>query len=198
MAPHRHGRRQLQQRLSSSDPLTLALDFLHTPFYGDFDHLFQATQDTMDRLARASISSPRYMVSENKEEGLIELSMELPGVSANDLNVEIEDNRILRIQGSRTIAQGMTSEFDRSFQLDKEINPSSIHVTLSSGILKVTGAKKEREIKQLPIECPGEAKQTLSLNDSKSENEDKSENSAESTKVEETVDGMTITTEDDA
>ena len=124
--------------LAIANPIQLALDM---------------TEAAIDRLtSSSSMSNPRYSVTESKETGTIELAIELPGVASKDLIVEVQDNNLLLIHGSRTFGETMKSEFDHSFTLDKDIDRSSLKVTLSAGILKVTGTKKEKTVHRLTVE----------------------------------------------
>ncbi|KAL7557856.1 hypothetical protein ACA910_009156 [Epithemia clementina (nom. ined.)] len=183
---------------SRTDPLALALDFLRTPFYGNDVNFFRMTEAAMDRLAGSSITTPRYSVSEKKNSGSLELTMELPGVSAKDLTVELEDDRFLRIQGSRTFSEGITSEFDRSFQLDEEIDPSSLKVTLSSGILKLTGTKKQKLVKRLAIDESPENEEVVNfyVSSSVKKNEVAGEVNPPERNTQDSDDGLMITEED--
>ena len=139
-------------RVPANDPFDMALDLMRAPLYASNSILRQSESD-LERLAE-SASTPRYAVTEDAEAGTLELAMELPGVAAKDLVVEVEDNKMLRIQGSRKMSyRGQTVEslFDQSFELDKDIDTSSLSVNLSSGILKITGHKKEKQVKRLEI-----------------------------------------------
>jgi len=166
--PRRQGRNYLYNRRSPAtsnnvDVFDLAMDIFQSPMYATANSLFRQSAEAAlpDHLASsfgAGVSSPRYAISENREAGTLELTMEVPGVEAEDLIIEVEDNKFLRIQGSRTFTSGDSagqvsskSEFDQTFQLDNEIDPSSLTVTLSSGILKVTGQKKDKLVKRLEI-----------------------------------------------
>jgi HSP20 family molecular chaperone IbpA len=106
------------------------------------------------QLARMENSGPRYAISESDSGNLVELSMEVPGIAAKDMMVEIENGNVLRVKGSRTIRERgslVQSEFDQSFQLDKDIDIENIAVSLSSGILKVSAPKRERVTKKIPL-----------------------------------------------
>jgi HSP20 family molecular chaperone IbpA len=106
------------------------------------------------QLARMENSGPRYAISESDDGNLVELSMEVPGIAAKDMIVEIENGNVLRVSGSRTIRERgslVQSEFDQSFQLDKDIDIKNIAVSLSSGILKVSAPKKEQVTNKIPL-----------------------------------------------
>ena len=121
------------------------------PLY--FNSLMHQFDGDLGSMARAT--TPRYVVNEDTESGVIELLMEIPGVEPNDLTVELENNRLLRVKGSRKYKHHPSvyaSEFDQVFQLDDRVDPNELKVTLSHGILRVQAPKKENTVKRLSIE----------------------------------------------
>ena len=98
-------------------------------------------------------SGPRYTVSHDTQAGLVTLSMEVPGVKAEDLEVTLEGDALLRIKGSRSLVtgNGQVAEFDQSFQLDEDVDPASLKVTLQNGVLQVEAAKKAKKVMHLEI-----------------------------------------------
>lgn len=106
-------------------------------------------------LAQLTSSTPRYSVSENDETGVVELAMELPGVLAKDLTVELVDEQVVRVYGSRKyVHNGHTveAEFDQSFQMNEDVDPQQLKVTLQAGILKLEVPKKQKTVRRIPIE----------------------------------------------
>ena len=99
-------------------------------------------------------SGPHYVVSHDKEPGVISLFMEMPGVQTKDLEVTLENNTHLRIRGSRRSIAGNDRiiEFDQDFQLDENVDPDSLSVTLQNGILEVKALKKVKQVKHLKIQ----------------------------------------------
>jgi HSP20 family molecular chaperone IbpA len=98
-------------------------------------------------------TTPRYAISES-EEGVVELTMEVSGASAKDVTVEIENGNMIRIHGSRNVISehGVEElEFDKVFEMEKDIDMENIKVTLSAGILRITAPKKERAVKRIPV-----------------------------------------------
>jgi HSP20 family molecular chaperone IbpA len=141
--------------------------------------------------------TPSYAVNEDAESGMIELTLEIPGVLTNDISVELEDNKLLRVKGSRTVKQhGSLAEyqFDQVFQLDKDVDPKRLKVSLSSGILRMTAAKKEKVIKKLPVDTVDGDAITL---EAKAVTDDIKEETEDGTNevIEITIDGMTISEE---
>ena len=99
----------------------------------------------------SAMGGPQYAVVSDSETGALTLRVELPGVSADDLEVTLENDNLLRIQGKRRLLSGQTMEFDQSFQLDKEVDPSSLQVTLQNGMLEVHAAKKTKTVHRLEV-----------------------------------------------
>eukprot|EP00522_Entomoneis_paludosa_P016300 CAMPEP_0172444150 /NCGR_PEP_ID=MMETSP1065-20121228/4239_1 /TAXON_ID=265537 /ORGANISM="Amphiprora paludosa, Strain CCMP125" /LENGTH=230 /DNA_ID=CAMNT_0013194573 /DNA_START=40 /DNA_END=732 /DNA_ORIENTATION=+ len=189
--------------VSSDAAFDMAFDLLRTPIYAA-NSMLRQSEAAFDQLTQhAASSSPRYAVTEDPQTGTMELTMEVPGVSAQELVVEVEDNSLLRIQGSRNVnyyGQAMQTEFDRSFKLDDDIDVSSLKVTLNSGILTVTGQKKEKIVQRLDIATAPrvEEKETITVeHKTTSEVEGAEEETKKEEDAEETPDGLTITTEEE-
>lgn len=130
----------------SRDAFDLVSDMMSVPIY------FKSLVRQQDhQLAR---SAPNYTVSRG-ENGVVELSFEIPGVAAKDLSVELEDGNLLRIRGKRRWSEEHGSEteteFDRVFRLDDDIDVSNIQVSLSYGILRVRAPRKEKSIRKIQI-----------------------------------------------
>ena len=87
--------------------------------------------------------------------GRVQFKMEVPGLFARDLNVELENDRVVRVRGSRNqYKQGhiSRSEFDESIRLSDNVDVDHLQVNLSSsGILTITAPKKSPKMKRLPI-----------------------------------------------
>lgn len=164
-----------------SPHIDLMSDMLSLPVY--FNSLFQQQQEQTLRNAQ---SDPAYHVQELPN-GMIELTMDVPGVAAADLSVElIEDGTMLHVSGSRRQHDSVT-EFDKLFRLDKDVDAAKLSVKLSGGVLTVTAPKKEKVVKKLPIVVADDDVVEVEAQVI-SDTEDGEE-------APEEVDGMTITTE---
>lgn len=130
------------------DSFDVVSEMLRVPVY--FNSLMKQQQEQSALLAR---STPRYVVSEDNSS--VQLEVEVPGVSAKDLEVELEDDNILRIKGNRkhkvAVGSFTEAEFDLSFQLNDGVEPSQMKVSLSAGILRVQVPKKIKVTKRLDI-----------------------------------------------
>jgi HSP20 family molecular chaperone IbpA len=179
------------------DPFDLVSDIFSMPVYVNSLMRQQQNQSSRHSPSHSHSMTPSYAVSEDVETGMIELSMEIPGVLPNDISVELEDNKLLRVKGSRTLKQhGSLAEyqFDQVFQLDEDVDPERLKVSLSSGILRITAPKKEKVIKKLPVDTvDGDAifLEAKVVTDEVKEETDDGTNDAQ----EITIDGMTISEE---
>lgn len=192
---HGHGRghalmfpRRAYNYHRRSPAMDLMSDMFSMPMY--FNSLFQQDQE---QAARHVSPDPSYHVQELPS-GEIELTMDVPGVAAADLNVElIEDGTLLRVRGSRR-RHGSTAEFEKLFRLDKEVDADNISVRLADGVLRVTAPKKEKLVKKLQIVVEDE-KDVLQVEGRVvSETEDSNIDGDSETHE---VDGMTITSENE-
>jgi HSP20 family molecular chaperone IbpA len=179
------------------DPFDLVSDIFSMPVY--VNSLMRQQQKQLSRHSPSHSHSmtPSYAVSEDLETGIIELTMEIPGVSANDISVELEDNKLLRVKGSRTLKQNGSQaeyQFDQVFQLDEDVDPERLKVSLSSGILRITAPKKEKVVKKLPVHTEDGDAITLEakvVTDEVEEETGDISNEAQEIKI----DGMTVTEE---
>ena len=122
----------------------------------------------IEKSIRSSLSSDQndynntggsvYSVTRNNETGFIEISIELPGVLTNDMNVELEDQKIIRIKGKKRYygrttdhREEYTTSFHKVFRMVDELEVDSIQVTLSDGILHIQAKPKIKDIRILKI-----------------------------------------------
>lgn len=189
LAPRRY------QYNRSPDSFGLMSEIFSMPVY--MNSLMRQHQKAVERLTQSS--APRYSVAEDAETGVVELMMELPGVTAQDLKVEVlEDGKTLRIAGSRKYVRHGSmyeSDFDQSFDM-QNVDPERLKVSLSAGILRVQAPKKEKTVKRIPISVDDD--DLLEIHPSKlvqEENVEEATVEAEAELVGE-VDGLTITEDD--
>ncbi len=83
------------------------------------------------------------------------LSAELPGVSKEDLNIDIKDNR-LTIKGEKKLENKTEKErylrversygvFERTFFLDENVDRENIKAEYKDGVLRLTLPRKQEE-----------------------------------------------------
>ena len=131
-----------------SSRIDLLSDIFSVPIY--MNTLLCPHQEQLDHMER---SIPRYDITET-EASTYELTLEIPGVEAKDLSIELQDNHQLRICGARRYQQhGSTFEstFDQTFTLEN-VNIDELKVTLSAGILRISAPKQEKITRKLNIE----------------------------------------------
>lgn len=97
-------------------------------------------------------AGPRFGVSQDSTTNVTTLRMELPGVSADDLDVSLENEILLRIQSDhRKLVDGSVVELHHYFQLDDDVDPASLQVALQEGMLEVTASQKAKPVKRLQV-----------------------------------------------
>lgn len=194
---HGHGRghslmfpRRAYNYHRRSPSMDLISDMFSMPVY--FNSLFQQQQ-----ASHQVQSDPMYHVKELPN-GEIELTMDVPGVAASDLNVElVEDGTMLRVSGSRR-RHGSVTEFEQLFHLNKDVDADNLSVRLQDGVLRVTAAKKEKVVKKIPIVVEADGHQDVDAVEVEAQAISDTDGDSTDTKgASEEVDGMTITTEDD-
>jgi len=105
--------------------------------------------------------SPAVDVFETND--AIELKAELPGLTASDVDISLE-NDVLTLSGERTMSKEVKEEnyhrversygsFTRSFALPRRIHKEKIKATFKDGVLHITLPKAEEvKPKQIKIE----------------------------------------------
>ncbi len=151
--PSRGTKRIHDQKLSTNTmltPVTPTASFLH-----DLEHdFFQGTSSLMksplvmpflkqmewiDDMRRKSYF-PNVHIKHEEDKQI--LSLELPGVSMDEINVEVKDDKVLHISGEKKTENedGTKSEikFDKQFAFADTVDTKNILANLKDGILRVT------------------------------------------------------------
>jgi HSP20 family protein len=103
--------------------------------------------------------SPKVDITET--DNAFELHVSLPGFKKEDIHVELEENK-LTITGERKVNKEETTKkyhlleseygsFERVFTLPKNVKTNTINASYVDGILQLSIAKEEREIKKQQI-----------------------------------------------
>ena len=114
---------------------------------------------------RINTLSPRVDVSE--AEGLLEISVELPGIEEKDFDVTLSDN-ILTIKGEKKseaeddtkdyhIIERSYGSFRRSIPLPFEVDADKVTANFDNGVLKLSFPKPvelEKSVKKIEINRP--------------------------------------------
>ena len=132
---------QTRALAQGGDPLLT----LHRELNRVFDDMFR-TSGTAGALSAAMV--PMHMdVTENDKE--IRIVVELPGVSENDIQVELNDD-LLTIRGEKRsqyederhhIHERLYGAFSRSIQLPFVADPNRLEASFANGVLTVTVPK---------------------------------------------------------
>ena len=120
----------------------------------EFDAAYRGAADD-------SVWSPRVNIVENENGYLV--TAELPGVSKEDIDVDLRDHT-LSIKGEKKAekkeekdnfirVESSYGKFERSFHVTDDIDASSVKASFKDGVLKVELNKKEEvKPKQIKVE----------------------------------------------
>ena len=100
-----------------------------------------------------SLCDWRPTVDTYEEDGIIVINAELPGVSKDDVTIDIKDN-VLTIKGVRNYDQKVEKDnyyrrercygkFHRAFSLPDAVDPNRIEASYKDGVLKIKIPKAE-------------------------------------------------------
>ena len=116
-------------------PFDMMSLYCRDPFIEEF---FGPSQGTSLALHNAPTHAHLHYFYETEE--AVTLTVDVPGVTAKDLQVQIEDN-VVRVSGERKTA-GNESKFIRSFSIDPQIvDVENINANLDCGVLTLTAPK---------------------------------------------------------
>lgn len=107
---------------------------LHNPAT-DFPFEFTKEQSQKDNY------HPKASIYSNNDSDTMNLTMDLPGVKAGDLDVQVH-NEVMKVSGKRSISDSKKLKFSRKFELDTtHVDPTSIAANLVDGVLTITMQK---------------------------------------------------------
>jgi len=86
-----------------------------------------------------------------EEEGRILLMLDMPGVTRDGVDIQIEDNELTvtgkrkpqRIEGAYLVKERLDGDFEAGYTVDDTIDPQKIEASLDNGVLTVTLHIKE-------------------------------------------------------
>jgi HSP20 family protein len=124
---------------------------LESLFDTDFFPIFGKCMDS-NAEKKESFRLPRTNINESETE--FALTMEMPGVKKDDVDVSIEKDQIIITGGltEKVETEGLrrgeirSESFRRSFMLDSTIDRDTVKARLENGILKVTLPKKAESV----------------------------------------------------
>eukprot|EP00526_Cylindrotheca_closterium_P020867 CAMPEP_0113614114 /NCGR_PEP_ID=MMETSP0017_2-20120614/6993_1 /TAXON_ID=2856 /ORGANISM="Cylindrotheca closterium" /LENGTH=214 /DNA_ID=CAMNT_0000523259 /DNA_START=41 /DNA_END=686 /DNA_ORIENTATION=+ /assembly_acc=CAM_ASM_000147 len=124
---------------------------------------FQSAANTMMRRKRAlankffqetQLASPRYELVDNEDK--FQLSVDVPGVKMEDIDVSLEDG-YLTVSGQRLTSNDnsrFTSKFSQTFSLDPAVDVDQFSANLDNGVLVVAAPKDMKRIEENITKIP--------------------------------------------
>ncbi|EIW56634.1 HSP20-like chaperone [Trametes versicolor FP-101664 SS1] len=144
--------------------------FFTEPFYSlsDFDRLFDEAFNARTRQGSSAVASreqgntavrpmrPRMDLHEDKEKNLVTATFELPGLTKENVQLDVKDN-VLTVAGESTLSterdekgyslrERRFGQFSRSIPLPQGISPEEIKATMVDGVLTVTFPRSTPEL----------------------------------------------------
>ncbi|KAI8992742.1 HSP20-like chaperone [Trametes punicea] len=132
--------------------------FFTEPFYSlaDFDRLFDEAFNARTSVAPRQQGDnsasrpmrPRMDLHEDQEKNLVTATFELPGLSKENVQIDVRDN-VLTVSGESTITserdekgysvrERRYGKFSRSLPIPQGIKPEEIKASMENGVLTVT------------------------------------------------------------
>merc|ERR1719502_1543417 len=113
-------------------------------------------QQQKRQIVRYRPSHQRYELIDNNEK--FELKVDVPGVKEEDLDIKLDGDRRLTIEGQRiqtSETSKISSTFSKTFSFDKTVEVDKFTASLKNGVLVVSApkdqAKLEENIRKIPI-----------------------------------------------
>ncbi|PAV22870.1 HSP20-like chaperone [Pyrrhoderma noxium] len=128
--------------------------YFHEPFFSfnDVSRLFEdalsprssSTRPTTKNGSERSIArgfQPRLDVHESEEQNLVTATLELPGLKKEDINIDVQNGRLIY------------GRFSRTLPLPSGTKPENINAKLEEGVLTITFPKtnEEQQAKKITI-----------------------------------------------
>merc|ERR1712038_773543 len=133
------------RRAQLVDPINLMAEIFSVPV--TFNSLMRQQHRHFSEMQR---SEPRYEIS--NDETQFQILLDLPGVQAEDVSLELKDGGSLQISASRnTRQQGRMSSYNfaQTFTLDESVvDVENISATLSQGVLTISAPKLDKSARQ--------------------------------------------------
>jgi HSP20 family protein len=120
-----------------------------------------------DMMLRTTKSSPRYEITEDDKS--MTLIIDVPGVKAEDIAVEIEaEGKMLHVSGKRITKKDdnvSKYSFDKRFGIGGRFDGDNVTANLADGVLTVVAPKLEPEVRDVKKVEITEGSQDVSVND---------------------------------
>jgi HSP20 family molecular chaperone IbpA len=110
-----------------------------------FDSLFDETFDGFFRSTGLDYKKT--------DDGSLVMTVDLPGVKEENINIEVSTDNILTVKGERKTATS-TSSVQKSLTIPEDFDPDSVKAELADGVLTLTlfaKVPKQQEAKKIKI-----------------------------------------------
>ncbi|KAG7355224.1 heat shock protein Hsp20 [Nitzschia inconspicua] len=90
----------------------------------------------------------RHPYQVHEDDRTYTVSVDVPGVRPEDMNVKIEDDNVLHLSGGRKIQDGTNfseRKFDYRMTLGDDVQVDKISASIADGVLKLTAPKMEKK-----------------------------------------------------
>ena len=121
------------------------------PSFGSFERIFDDPFFAVENWAgpwnsAAQRSAPRTTLRQEKDRDIVQ--MEVPGYTADELNVSLEDNNLIVSGERKENGEGQKGlRFSQTLRMPEKVDPSAVTAKLKDGILSLDLPK---DPKQLP------------------------------------------------
>ncbi|KAG7359262.1 heat shock protein Hsp20 [Nitzschia inconspicua] len=91
----------------------------------------------------------RHPYQVHEDDKTYTVSVDVPGVRPEDMDVKIEENNVLHLSGGRKIQDGNNfseRKFDYRMTLGDDVQVDKISASLADGVLKLTAPKMEKKM----------------------------------------------------
>ena len=145
------------------------MEYIKIRFGKNLEHMHSRLQRTIDDMFRQV--NPMVMLSEQAWRPNIDMYEtpneivvigEMSGVDKKDLEVELDQKAVKitavkrevpRVPGIRYhLAEIAYGRFERVLFLPRPINPEGVRASYSNGLLKITMAKQQDQVRQIPVQ----------------------------------------------
>ena len=102
-------------------------------------------QEKSSASRRGTVVAPLYSIKDDAT--VFEVELELPGVSLDDIDIQLEkETNVLVITGQRqSIGSGEPAKFSKRFMLEPTVDTDKISAKLMNGVLTVSAPKEARK-----------------------------------------------------
>ena len=141
------GKDSLQNLGFYQDPMMVPFD----DFWGPFTRIPDFSYPS---LSLRQATSGIHVTEDEKE---FKLAIDLPGVKADDIKVELKDEgRVLQLSGGRKVQTDTSffeTTFSKAFTLGSNIDSSKVTAHMAHGVLTVSAPKKGEVVQAIKITC---------------------------------------------